>query len=79
MVISVQFKDKNKVFKGHSYDYLLHKEEKVPSYGNIIRMMDENYNYAYNGTRVKVVGVRNETEEDRKNPFVVRYIKTTLD
>ena len=42
-------------------------------------MMDENYNYAYNGTRVKVVGVRNETEEDRKNLFVVRYIKTTLD
>lgn len=79
MVISVQFKDKNKVFKGRSYDYLLHKEEKVPSYGNIIRMMDENYNYAYNGTRVKVVGVRNETEEDRKNLLVVRYIKTTLD
>lgn len=79
MVISVQFKDKNKVFKGRSYDYLLHKEEKVPSCGNIIRMMDENYNYAYNGTRVKVVGVRNETEEDKKNLLVVRYIKTTLD
>ena len=45
MVITVQFKDRNKNFRGKTYDYLLHKEEDIPKNGDIIRMMDENYNY----------------------------------
>ena len=42
MVITVQFKDRNKNFRGRTYDYLLHKEEDIPKNGDIIRMMDEN-------------------------------------
>lgn len=78
MVVSVMFKDKNKVFKGRTYDYRLHSEEAVPSTGAIIRMMDENYNYTCHGTRVKVCAVRPESENDRELS-VIRYIETTLE
>ena len=40
MVITVQFKDRNKNFRGKTYDYILHKEETIPKNGEIIRLMD---------------------------------------
>lgn len=76
MYITVQFKDRNKVFKGKTYDYLLNKEEKPPQRGDIIRMMDDNYEYICYGTRVKVVDVVNGNKD---NLTSIRYIKTTLD
>ena len=76
MYISVQFKNKNKDFVGKAYDYLLNKEEIPPEKGDIIRMMDDNYNYICYGTRVKVVDVVNA---DKDNLTSIRYIKTTLD
>ena len=76
MYITVQFKDRNKVFKGKTYDYLLNKEEIPPQRGDIIRMMDDNYNYLHYGTRVKVVDVVNGNKD---NLTSIRYIKTTLD
>lgn len=79
MVISVQFKDKNKNFRGKSYDYLLHKEEKIPCRGEIVRLMDEDYEYKHYGTRVMVTKVRMAATEDRDKLDVVRYISTTLD
>lgn len=79
MVITVQFKDHNKNFRGRTYDYLLHKEEDIPKSGDIIRMMDENYDYLYHGTRVIVCGVRKVVEEDKKNLSIIRCVKTTLD
>jgi len=76
MYITVQFKNKNKDFVGKLYDYALNKEEIPPKQGDIIRMMDDNYNYLCYGTRVKVVDVVNA---DKKDLTSIRYIKTTLD
>ncbi len=58
MFITVQFKDKNKIFRGKTYDYELNEEEKIPEKGSIIRMVDNNYNYICYGTRVKVVDIK---------------------
>lgn len=80
MVVSVQFKDKNKVFKGRIYDYLLHKDdENEIQGGDIIRMMDKDYNFTCHGTRVKVVGLRAASADDIKNLQTIRCLKTTLD
>ena len=78
MVITVQFKDRNKNFRGRTYDYLLHKEEDIPNNGDIIRMMDENYNYLYYGTRTRIVNMRKETERDM-GLKVIRYINATME
>lgn len=77
MFVTVQFKDRNKVFKGRTYDYLLNREEIVPQVGQIIRLMDNNYNYLCYGTRVKVVGVKETSEV--KEPVSVRYVVASLE
>lgn len=77
MFVTVQFKDRNKVFKGRTYDYLLNREEVVPQVGQIIRLMDDNYNYLCYGTRVKVVGVKETSEV--KEPVSVRYVEASLE
>lgn len=77
MFVTVQFKDRNKVFKGRTYDYLLNKEETVPRVGQIIRLMDDNYNYLCYGTRVKIVGVKETSEV--KEPVSVRYVVASLE
>lgn len=77
MFVTVQFKDRNKVFKGRTYDYLLNREETVPRVGQIIRLMDDNYNYLCYGTRVKVVGVKETSEV--KEPVSVRYVVASLE
>lgn len=79
MIISVQFKDKNKNFRGKSYDCLLHKEERIPRCGEIVRLMDEDYEYKHYGTRVMVTNVRMAATGDKDKLDVVRYISTTLD
>lgn len=78
MVISIQFKDSKKIFRGKAYDYKLNKEEKVPKKGSIIRMMDNDYNYIHYGTRVKVVNVREDefTDIDLNE---IRYVDSNLD
>lgn len=78
MVITVQFKDRNKNFRGRTYDYLLHKEEDIPKNGDIIRIMDENYGYLYHGTRTRVVNVRKETEKDM-GLKVIRCINISME
>ena len=77
MFVTVQFKDRNKVFKGRTYDYLLNREEIVPQVGQIIRLMDDNYNYLCYGTRVKVVDVKKTSEV--KEPVSVRYVVASLE
>ena len=77
MFVTVQFKDRNKVFKGRTYDYLLNREETVPRVGQIIRLMDDNYNYLCYGTRVKVVSVKETSEV--KEPVSVRYVVASLE
>ena len=77
MFVTVQFKDRNKVFKGRTYDYLLNKEETAPQVGQVIRLMDDDYNYLCYGTRVKVVGVKETSEV--KEPVSVRYVVASLE
>lgn len=78
MIVTVQFKNKDKVFSGKTYDYILNKNEEVPKQGSIIRMMDKNYNYIYNGTRVKVVALRKEKFSDSLLTEI-KYVTSTLD
>lgn len=78
MIVTVQFKNKDKVFSGKTYDYILNKNEKVPKQGSIIRMMDKNYNYICNGTRVKVVALRKEKFSDSLLTEI-KYVTSTLD
>lgn len=77
MFITVQFKNKDKVFRGRTYDYLLNKEEDVPEVGQIVRLMDSDYNYLCYGTRVKVVDVKEKSEV--KEPMTVRYVTASLE
>lgn len=82
MYISVQFKNKNKDFVGKAYDYLLNKEEIPPEKGDIIRMMDDNYNYKFYGTRVKVVDVFNDEKKlnvPKENIMSIRYIQSSME
>ena len=78
MIVTVQFKNKDKVFSGKTYDYILNKNEEVPKQGSIIRMMDKNYNYICNGTRVKVVSLREEKFSDSLLTEI-KYVTSTLD
>lgn len=77
MYISVQFKDKDKKFKGRIYDYKVCDDEaEKPQKGDIIRMMDTNYNYIAYGTRVMVVDVKERSATASQE---IRFLKTTLD
>lgn len=76
MFISVQFKDKNKVFRGKHYDYEIANGEEIPKVGSIIRMMDENYDFVCYGTRVKVMAVKLKSETAK---IKIRCLETTLD
>lgn len=78
MYISVQFKDRNKVFKGKTYDYKLHEKEKVPKKGAIVRMLNSDYEYLHYGTRLMVTDVKEESDS-ADNELKVRLIETTLD
>lgn len=58
MFISVLFKNKSMVFGGRPYDFEVVGE--IPKKGDIIRMLSEDKTKAVcNGTRVKVVDVKN--------------------
>lgn len=79
MKISIRFKDKNKVFRGRTYDYLLAKDEEVPKVGDIIRLLDNDYNYLHYGTRTRVENVSAAKEEDKGLLTKVRLIQSSLD
>lgn len=79
MTVSVRFKDRNKNFCGKTYDYILHGDELLPRSGDIIRMMDSEYNYICNGTRVRVENVRHTSNSDVARLSTIRYIKATME
>lgn len=76
MFISVQFKNKEKIFGGKHYDFELIQGDEVPAIGSIIRMMDEDYNFVCYGTRVKVTGIKMESMTSTKR---IHYMETSLD
>lgn len=76
--ISIRFKDKNKAFKGRTYDYRVLEGEADVKAGDIIRMLDNDCNWVCYGTRVRVESVRPTTSAD-ENLLGIRLILTTLD
>lgn len=57
MYVTVQFKNKQLIFGGRTYDYEVVGD--VPQKGDVIRMLSEDGTKAVcNGTRVKVVDVK---------------------
>lgn len=78
MFITVQFKDKNKVFKGRTYDFKLAKDVVLPRSGDIIRMYNEDGGKCCNGTRVKVIDVKvySRTADLKK---MIRFEKASLE
>ena len=77
MYIGVQFKDHNKVFKGKVYDYKLYQDEEPPKAGSIVRLMDTKYNYICNGTRVKVIDIKDKSE--KAQPIEIRCVISSLE
>jgi hypothetical protein len=78
MFISVQFKNRNNEFVGKTYDFELHKDEDVPTEGDIVRLMDKDFEYKFYGTRVKIVEVKAELAAPAEVD-VVRYIESSMD
>lgn len=77
MFISVQFKDKNKNFRGRTYDFKLSKNIETPAVGTIIRMYREDGSKCCNATRVRVVGVKENSQIADSNP--IDYDVASLD
>lgn len=76
MVIGVNFKGSKGDYSGTTYSYKLNKNEKIPAAGAIIRMMDSDYNYIANGTRVKVTEVRERNSFKDFNLKEIKYVET---
>lgn len=75
MFIEVQFKNKQLIFGGKTYDYEVVGE--VPEKGSIIRMLNEDKSKAVaNGTRVKVVDVKSTSASSIQK---VSCVKSSLD
>lgn len=76
MFITIQFKDSKGTFHGRTYDYELCEDEAEPiQCGDIIRMMDENYDYLCYGTRVKVLDVKKSSDSAAQK---IHFLKTTM-
>lgn len=78
MFIGIQFKNKNKEFTGKVYDFELHKEEDIPKEGDIVRLMDEDYDFMFYGTRVKIIEVKPKLAMPAEVD-IVRYIEASMD
>ena len=77
MFIGIQFKNKKKEFVGKTYNFELSEGEDIPTEGDIVRLMDEDYDLMFYGTRTKVVKVT-PSIENKDNLIKVRYIKVSL-
>lgn len=76
MIVTIQFKNRKNEFVGKTYDYELAKGEDIPAVGQVIRMMNENYDYICYGTRVKVVDVKENSNNVQQS---IRYVNATMD
>lgn len=74
MYISVLFKNREMKFGGKVYDF---KVDKAPEVGSIIRMMSEDGSKPVcNGTRVKVVAVKEKSDAAAQ---VITYKMSSMD
>lgn len=71
MIIGVTFGARANPF-GKEYSYRLAKGVPAPKVGSVIRMMDEDYNFIHNGTRVRVVSVHEKVD---MRTTCIRYIE----
>lgn len=75
MIVSIRFKDKNKVFRGRTYDFNLIKGTNIPKQNDIVRMIDRNGNFCFYGTRVQVERIRKGYNEKLES---IETIKSDL-
>lgn len=75
MIVSIRFKDKNKVFRGRTYDFNLIKGTNIPKQNDIVRMIDRNGNFCFYGTRVRVERIRKGYNEKLES---IETIKSDL-
>lgn len=79
LFVNVKFKNRNMEFTGKTYSYELAADEEAPKDGEIVRLMDENYNYICNGTRVKVENTSKIPVGKVAEYLRIRYVKASLD
>ena len=79
LFVNVKFKNRNMEFTGKTYSYELAADEETPKDGEIVRLMDENYNYICNGTRVKVENTSKIPVGKVAEYLRIRYVKASLD
>lgn len=77
MYLTVQF-HRGAEFVGKSYDYQLVVGKEPPKVGDVIRMLSDDEKRAIcNGTRVKVLAVKEES--DCAQPQVISYARASMD
>lgn len=77
MYLTVQF-HRGEEFVGKSYDYQLVVGKEPPKVGDVIRMLSDDEKRAIcNGTRVKVLAVKEESE--CAQPQVISYARASMD
>lgn len=77
MYLTVQF-HRGEEFVGKSYDYQLVVGKEPPKVGDVIRMLSDDEKRAIcNGTRVKVLAVK--AESDCAQPQVISYKKSSME
>lgn len=77
MYLTVQF-HRGEEFVGKSYDYQLVIGKEPPKVGDVIRMLSDDEKRAIcNGTRVKVLAVKEESE--CAQPQVISYARASMD
>lgn len=79
MYVNVKFKNRKMEFIGKTYSYELAADEEVPKDGEIVRLMDEDYNYLNHGTRIRVESTSKVPVGKVAEYLRVRYVKATLD
>lgn len=79
MFVNVQFKNRQKQFTGKIYSYELCSDEITPKENDIIRLMDENYNYINYGTRVRVNSTSKVPAGKVAEYLRVRYVESSME
>ena len=76
MYITVQFRNRDNIFSGKSYDYEINSKKR-PKVGDIIRMYSpDGGKRVCNATRVKVLAVKSTSE---KSEAEISYVESSME